>query len=50
MNKLLKHIILKIQIWNPKHFINPFYSPSLDFLYHINEMFKMMKEGIDKKA
>lgn len=46
---MIKSLILKIRLWNPKYFINPFYSPSLDGIRIGGEMVKLMAEAIEGK-
>jgi len=49
MKNLFSGLRIKIRIWNPRWFINPFYSPSLDFVHNFRlngTQFFFDKDGV----
>jgi len=37
-----------LRTWNPRWFVNPFYSPSVDYYLKIEKIFKAFCDGFEK--
>jgi len=38
ISSIHRRFVFRLRTWQPKYFVNPFYSPSLDYYWHATQL------------